>query len=202
MRYARIHAGAIVEIIDLPGGAPDGSVIGEHATKPYLLPVEDTRPEVDPVAEVEEGPEVTILSDKVTSVWTVRAKDGDEIDALRAAARRRVEAEFQARWQAPIDYIGHTWHGDQEAADNISGVLAIYREIERMGQEAPASRSWTPYGSLTGETLTRDQLAGLGIAIGVRKDALFAKKKLHQAAIAALTGAHEIADYDATTGWD
>lgn len=201
MRYARIQAGAIVEIVDLPGGAPAGSVVGAHASKPYLLPIEDTRPSLDAVAEVEEGPVVTILADKVTRVWTVRAKTSGELDALRATARRRVEAEFQARWQAPIDYIGHTWHGDQAAADDISGVLAIYREMERMGQPPPPTRSWTPYGALTGETVTRDQLAGLGIAIGVRKDALFRRKKLHQAAIAALTDAHEIADYDASAGW-
>src|SRR5262245_56410174 len=100
MQYAKILAGELVEILDLPGGAPEGSVIGEHPTKPYLLPLEDNRPEFDAVAEVEEGPEVTILSDKVTRVWTSRAKNSDELDTLRTAAGNRVEREFQARAKA------------------------------------------------------------------------------------------------------
>jgi hypothetical protein len=198
MRYARILAGEIVEIIDLPGGAPAGSVVGEHPTKPYLLPVEDTRPEVNAIGEVEEGPEVTILADKVTRVWTVRAKNSGELDALRAAARRRVEREFQARAKAPVAYLDATWHADDEAVQNIMGVVLLIAT----GAPVPNPRPWTPQGSLTPVDLTHAQIIGLGATIAARKDALFVIKKQKQAAIAALTDAHEIAGYDASSGWD
>lgn len=197
MRYARIQAGEIVEIVDLPGGAPAGSVVGAHASKPYLLPIEDTRPPVDAVAEVEEGPVVTILADKVTRVWTVRAKTSGELDALRAAARRRVESEFAARIAAPIDLLGHTWHADAEAVRRLMGVKLL-----TLGLDQQATRSWTPWGSLTGVTVSYAQLEAIGAAIAAREDALFVKKKAKQAAIAALTDAHEIADYDAAAGWE
>lgn len=197
MRYARIQAGAIVEIVDLPGGAPAGSVIGERAGKPYLLPVEDTRPEVDAVSEVREGPVVTVGKDKVTRVWTVRTKNGGELAALRTAARRRVEIEFATRIAAPIDLLGHTWHADAEAVRRLMGVKLL-----TLGLDQQATRSWTPYGSLTGVTVSYAQLEAIGAAIAAREDALFIIKKQKQAAIAALTDAHEIAGYDATAGWD
>lgn len=198
MRYARIHAGEIVEILDIPGGAPAGSVVGAHSTKPYLLPVEETRPEVDPVAEIEEGPTVTIGKDKVVRVWTVRAKNSGEIDALRVAAKRRVEREFQARAKAPVAYLNETWHADDEAVQNIMGVVLLIAT----GAPVPNPRPWTPQGSLVPVDLTHAQIIGLGATIAARKDALFVIKKQKQAAIAALTDAHEIADYDAASGWD
>lgn len=197
MRYAKVLAGEIVEILDIPGGAPAGSVVGEHPAKPYLLPVEDSRPEVDPVSGVEEGPVITIGKDKVTRAWTVRAKNSGEIDLLRAAARRRVEIEFQTRITAPITYIGHTWHADAEAVRRLMGVKLL-----TLGLDQQTTRSWTPYGSLTGVTVTYAQLEALGAAIAAREEGLFVKKKAKQAAIAALADAHEIADYDATAGWD
>ena len=197
MRYARIQAGEIVAIVDLPGGAPAGSVVGAHASKPYLLPIEDTRPALDAVAEVEEGPVVTIGADKVTRVWTVRPKNDGELDALRNAARRRVESEFAARIAAPIDLLGHTWHADAEAVRRLMGVKLL-----TLGLDQQATRSWTPWGSLTGVTVSYAQLEAIGAAIAAREDALFVKKKAKQAAIAALTDAHEIADYDAATGWN
>lgn len=198
MRYARIHAGAVVEIIDIAGVAPAGSVIGEHATKPYLLPVEDTLPEFDAVSEVREGPVVTVGKDKVTRVWTVRAKYSGELAALRAAAKFRVEREFQARAKASVAYLDATWHADDEAVQNIMGVVLLIAT----GAPVPNPRPWTPQGSLTPVDLTHAQIIGLGATIAARKDALFIIKKQKQAAIAALTDAHEIADYDAAAGWD
>jgi len=45
------------------------------------LPVEVTDPAYDSETHVREGPTITILVDKVTRVWTVRAKTAAEIDA-------------------------------------------------------------------------------------------------------------------------
>lgn len=45
------------------------------------LPVEVTSPACDPATQVSEGPVVTVLTDKVTRVWTVRDKTAAELDA-------------------------------------------------------------------------------------------------------------------------
>lgn len=45
------------------------------------LPVEVTNPAYEPATQVSEGPVVSVLSDKVTRVWTVRAKTVAELDA-------------------------------------------------------------------------------------------------------------------------
>jgi hypothetical protein len=48
---------------------------------PAGRPVETTDPPFDPATEVREGPTITILADKVTEVFTVRAKTQEELDA-------------------------------------------------------------------------------------------------------------------------
>lgn len=50
------------------------------------LPVEVTDVTYDPAAEVREGPVVTVLSSKVTRVWTRRAKTAAELDADKDVA--------------------------------------------------------------------------------------------------------------------
>lgn len=49
------------------------------------LPVEVTNPSFDPTTQVSEGPVITVLADKVTRVWTVRAKTAAELDADKDA---------------------------------------------------------------------------------------------------------------------
>lgn len=197
MLYALIRDGAIAEV-RIYAAEPEGAVIGAHPTKPYLLPIEDTRPEVDPVTEVEEGPAITILEDKVTRVWTVRAKNSDELAAMRQAAVARIAAEFRRRWTAPITYLDEEWDADEEAVMNVQGVVTAYL----LGDTEGFPRPWTPRGTLTPVLLSWNDLKGLGIAMKQRKDALFFVKKQKQAAVAALTDAQAIHDYDVTTGWE
>lgn len=45
------------------------------------LPVEVTDPLFDPATQIKEGPVLTVFADKVTRVWTVRAKTAPELDA-------------------------------------------------------------------------------------------------------------------------
>lgn len=54
------------------------------------LPVEATDPGVfDGATQVKEGPTVSVLSDKVTRVWTVRAKTAQELDDDKEATLDR-----------------------------------------------------------------------------------------------------------------
>lgn len=72
------------------------AVIGfeNHAVQPpnpagkgwRWLPVEVTDPAFDPATQVRSGPVVAVLIDKVTRVWTVRAKTAPELDADKTAA--------------------------------------------------------------------------------------------------------------------
>lgn len=198
MSYALIRGGAVV---DTATELPDGSLVGARGGKAYWLPLVDVLPQYDADVETLDGPAVSIGDASATRTWTARARTDAEWDALRAVAMTRINSEFERRWQLPIESAGQTWDADQKAVDNIQGVLDVYRELERMGQTPPASRSWTPLGALSGVTITRDQLAGLGIAIAARKDVLFVAKKTKQAAVAALVSVAAIIDYDATADW-
>ena len=53
------------------------------ATRPgwKWLPVEVTDPPYDPSSQVKEGPVLSVLADRVTRIFTVRAKTAGEIDA-------------------------------------------------------------------------------------------------------------------------
>lgn len=50
------------------------------------LPVEVTSPPYDAATQVSAGPVVSVLADKVTRVWTVRAKTAQELDDDKAAS--------------------------------------------------------------------------------------------------------------------
>lgn len=96
MRYAKVHAGAVVEIVDIPGGAPAGSVVGEHPTKPYLLPLVGEKPDHDADVEVLDA-SLTIGATRVTRTWTKRVRTEEELATLRARPLARIELEFARR---------------------------------------------------------------------------------------------------------
>lgn len=72
--YAILDGGVIVEYRDL-----DEVPVLKGKSYRKFLPVEDTNPLFDTATEVKNGPVVTILADKVTRVWTVRAKTPAEL---------------------------------------------------------------------------------------------------------------------------
>lgn len=129
------------------------------------------------------------------------APDAPTLSELIAAKDAAIEAEFQARTSAPIAHtvggVSYDFHADAEAIINISGVVLLIAS----GVSVPNPRSWTPVGTFTPIDITHAELIGLGAAIAARKDALFAIKKLKQAAVAAMTDAGDVAAYDAAAGW-
>lgn len=80
MKFALIDAtGQIREFRDFEITPPD--LFASEGVK--WLPVEITDPGFDPAIELKTGPVTTILIDKVTRVWTVRALTAEELDARK-----------------------------------------------------------------------------------------------------------------------
>lgn len=74
--YVLIKSGNIIETRDYPtqpADIPHKQIV--------WLPLEVTKPNFDSATQVRTGPVDTILPDKVTRVWTVRAKTAAELDA-------------------------------------------------------------------------------------------------------------------------
>lgn len=169
--------------------------------KGVWLPVETVDADFDPVAQVREGPVVTIQRNRVLHTYAVRAKSGEELDDMRAAKRLAISTEFQTRAADVISYsvggVSKTWDADAEAVTNITGVVLMIAA----GVSVPDPRPWTAHGELTPTTVSHAELLGLGGAIAARKDALFAKKKTLEAALAALTDPAAIDAFDPTQGW-
>lgn len=177
----------------------DQSTLAEG--KPRWLPIEVEGETFDPVSEVREGPELLVEADRVLYRYTVRVKNADELAIMRSVKQAAIDLEFEARWQAPIEHtvggVARSFHADQAAVDNVSGIVLLIVS----GVPVPNPRPWTPVGSFTPVDITHAELIGLGAAIAARKDALFVKKKAAQAAVEALTDPAEIEAFDAAGCW-
>lgn len=197
-RHALVLGGEVIGYRDF---APIGDQSKLAAGKPRQLPVVEVNSKYDPITQVCEGPVVTVEAMRVVWTYTVRAKNADELDAMRAAKFDEIEQQFQDRVQAPITFeVGgksYDWHADDEAVKNISGVVLMILA----GVPVPNPRQWTPVGSTSPVAITHDELIGLGVAIAQRKDALFVVKKQKQAEVNAKKIGSTIDAYDAAAGW-
>jgi hypothetical protein len=166
-----------------------------------MLPVVIEGFDFNPITETRDGPVVEVEAARVVKRYTVRAKNAGEIAAMKAAKSAALEAEYQRRWQLPITHTvggaAREFHGDQEAVENISGIVLLIVA----GLPVPNPRPWTPKDQASPVNVTHAELIGLGAAIAARKDALFAKKKIAQAAVAALTAPAAVDAYDVTDCW-
>lgn len=201
MRYALVKDGEIVEFRNY---APNVDQDELAPGKPRMLPVETLIAEFDPVAEVQQGPAYEVEAARVVERYTSRPKNPDEIAAMIAAKDAEIETEFARLCSEPIAYsvggVEYQFHADAEARENIQGVLNMYNEGDRMGEPLPDPRMWKPKDG-TPVAITRDELAGLGIAIGQRKDELFVVKVTKQATLAALADPVDIDAFDPLSGW-
>lgn len=71
---------AILDQRDFPDAPPDVTRKGIA-----WLPLVVSEPAFDPATQVKTGPVVSVLADKVTRIWTVRAMTSDELDATKGA---------------------------------------------------------------------------------------------------------------------
>lgn len=199
--YAHVENGVVGQVERLREALP---VDHPKILAGALLPVEDDA--FDSATEVREGAPTSLIVDgnRVLRVYSTRAKTPEEIADMILAKRAEISAEFERLWQLPIEHTiaagTYIWDADQNAVGNISGLLDVYREAATLGMTLADPRFWTTNNDERVE-IYRAEIAGLGIAIAVRKDALFAIKKAKHAAVSALTDPAEIAAYDATTGW-
>lgn len=202
--HAVVLAGDITEYRQIdPVVLDDQSLLPPH--KPRILPVVAEDDAYDPVREVLGERTTEVESDRVVWRRTARAKNEGEIAGMIAEKDEAIEAEFTRLYNLPIDYeVGgetYTFHADEQARENITGVLMAYREAVGLGLSLPDPRPWTPMGEGP-ISISRAQLAGLGIAIAARKDALFTIKKMKQAALSAMTDPTAIHAVDPAEGWE
>jgi hypothetical protein len=196
--------GSIVEFRDFE---PQGDYLNVHGGKPRWLPVVRRGAEAfDEHAFVLEGPVYEVQSTQVQATYTLRPRSSDEIQAIRVAKYAEISAEFERRWQLPIQFpVGgqlYVWDADQQAVDNILGVLNAYREAASINITLPDPRSWKPAYQNASVTVTRADLVALGLAIANRKDVLFAKKIAKKTEVDALTEPADIVAYNALSDWD
>lgn len=203
MRYALVKEG---EILEFRAYEPNINQDTLPQGKPRMLPIEVVQDVYDPVSQILEGPTYQIEEKKVVERFTGRPKNSNEISQMIQKKSEEIADEFTRLYCSPITYsVGgqsYVFHADIEARENITGVLQMYREAELLGLTLPDQRSWTPYEASDPITISRAQLAGLGISIGARKDALYTIKKTRQKALFALTNPVEIDAIDPLTGWD
>lgn len=88
-QWALVHGGTIIEYRNY-APVDDQSLLA--AGKPRMLPVVEENAEYDPVSQVRDGPDIIIEAAQVIRRFTVRAKNADEIAAMRAARIAQVKA--------------------------------------------------------------------------------------------------------------
>ncbi len=201
--YALVQGGVVLEYRTV---APNVDQTKINRSKPKLLPVEVENETYDPVSQVREPYAVVVEASRVVHRYTVRAKNEDEVAAMKDAKEEEIEREFQRLCQAPIAFsVGgqeYQWHADQEAIRNVTGCLQAYNEGPPIGINPDDPRTWSPVDSFVPVTISRNELRGLGLAIAARKDALFFTKKSKQFAVTQLTDPADIDAYEVTKGWE
>lgn len=197
-QWALVKDGVIIEYRDYPPANDQSSLA---PGKPRMLPVVEERAEYDLASEALDGPDIVISDTQVTKRWTKRAKTQAEIDDIIDVIDIKIEREFERRWTAPIAHtingVDYIWHADRDAVTNIMGVML---SAQAAGIGTGTARTWTPIGSNVGVQVTIADVIALGLAIAQRKDALFATKKLRQAALKTMSPS-DLVVYDVSAGW-
>jgi hypothetical protein len=203
MRHALVKDG---EFIEYRNYAPIGNQNNLAPGKPRMLPVVTIQPAFNPITHVQEGPVREVEANRVVERYTNRQKNPVEIAAMIAEKAAAIDAEFGRLYRLPITHtvggVEYQFHADDQARENMTGVLQMYYEADRMGSPLPDPRTWTPFGSNDPIAITRAELAVLAMKIGARKDALHTTKKTRQKALAAMTNPVLIDAVDPLTGWD
>jgi hypothetical protein len=78
MLYAKVVSGAVVESRDFETPPPDMTRKGFK-----WLPYVDTNPVYDSATQIKTGPVITVNTNDVTRVWTMRAMTTPELDAIK-----------------------------------------------------------------------------------------------------------------------
>lgn len=196
--YARVSPeGEILERVWLDAAPP----VTLAANKPRLLPIVEEGANFDPVSQVREGPETTVEPERVLVAWTVRAKSEAELAAIIEAKVADLEIEYRRRnalpFEAEVDGVVRTWHGDPEGMGNVEGINIL---IACNPALVSNPRPWKPYEAEL-INVSHDGFAAIGLAFAARKDLNFATLQSLKAAVRALTDPAAVAAFDPLAGW-
>jgi hypothetical protein len=172
------------------------------ANKPRWLPVVVEGADFDPVSQVREGPVTTVEADHVLVAYSVRAKSEAEVATMIAAKVEALELEYRRRnalpFEAEVDGVVRTWHGDPEGMSNVEGINIL---IARDPLLVPNPRPWKPYEAEI-VNVSHDGFAAIGLAYAARKDLNFATLQTLKATVRAMTDPAVVAAFDPLAGWD
>jgi hypothetical protein len=156
----------------------------------------------DPTTQIRTGPVQTITATQVVQTYTVRAKNAGELAEMIAAKVEALELEYRRRnalpFQATVDGVERTWHGDAEAMGNIEGINLL---IVRDPALVPDPRPWKPYEAPIIDVSNSGFLA-IGAAFAARKDAHFTTLQTLKATVRAMADPADVAAFDPLAGWD
>lgn len=197
--YARVTPeGEILERVRLDVAPPTTLA----PNKPRFLPIVVEGADFDPVSQVREGPVTTVEAERVLVAWTVRPKSQTEVAAMIEAKVAELETEYRRRnalpFEAEVDGVVRTWHGDPEGISNVEGVNIL---IARDPALVPDPRPWKPYEAEI-VNVSHEGFAAIGLAFAARKDAHFTILQGLKAAVRALSDPAAVAAFDPLAGWD
>lgn len=212
--YVRVLDGEII-------GKPewfDDELVGDQSLlaegKPRLYEMQSITDEYDPVTHTYDSLVVDIQEEnlKVVHHHRYRPKNEDEITAMKWEKDTAIESVYFTLYNAPIQLTvngtEYTFHADQQARENITGILDMYNVQDRLiAQEIEIEnpindpRPYNPMGTLP-IMISRDQIGCLGHAIGVRKDKLYTIKKTKQYLLWVMTDPADVHAVDPNTGWE
>lgn len=123
--------------------------------------------------------------------------DPKSLDDYKNEKIKELNDLFYNKWTSPISYLNHIWHADEEAIQNIHGIVALILA----GINIPNPRPWTPKDSLFSVNLTHQELIGLGAIIAQRKDLLYIVKKSKENEILNLMTTDDVLNYNLNNNW-
>lgn len=137
-----------------------------------LYPVVGEAPEYDPATETRNGPTYAIEGQTVRRAWVVAAKTADDLEALKSAFIRRVDADVDAIFAAAIGNRGPEY-------DRAALAATTYRDAGYTGVVLPSVASWAAAKSWTPRVAADDILAAAD-RLGQASDAIRAQRLLRK----------------------
>jgi hypothetical protein len=196
MIYERVLDGAVIDARDYGDDEPEALV----ASKGRWLERVEVRPACDEALQVLEGPTMEVGEAAVTYTWTVRDKSPEEMSPILDAHLAQLEAEYRRRnalpFEAVVDGVVCTWHGDDEGMTNIRDVLqGIVMGV------VPDPRPWKPYEQDL-MAVSHDGFRAIMVAYSTRKELHFMVLQGKKAAVRALAeDPAALMAFDPFTGW-
>lgn len=171
-----------------------------HRGKPRWLPVETVGASFDPVSQVQSGPTMQVEALRVVRLFVVRAKNSDEIEAMREAKKLLIEAEYlRRRYEitglVTVDGVEREWHFDQAGVNEVGHVLQLMSE-----GIIPEEQDFKPVG-IPMVPVTRDGYKALALAFAIRARVVFGHMQYVKEVLRAIESPADIHAFNPLAGW-